>query len=123
MIELIRMNEKTKRLLINIKRRTGIDNWNTICRWAFCISIRNADAIIENLIESKSNVEMTWKTFAGSNDRLYFALLKNDHATRIMDGEKITLSDLLICHIQRGVSIINSESGNSTASVLLGRVA
>ena len=101
----------------------GIDNWNTICRWAFCLSIRNADALLKDSSEFKSNLEMTWKTFAGPNDKLFLALLRNDHAIREIQGEKICLSDVVVLHIERGVSVLRSANGNSTASVLLRLVA
>jgi DNA sulfur modification protein DndE len=33
MIENVRISEKAKNQLITLKRRTGIQNWNTLCRW------------------------------------------------------------------------------------------
>ncbi|WP_077953634.1 DndE family protein [Salmonella enterica] len=38
-IEHVRLSEKAKQQLITLKRRTGIDNWNVLCRWAFCLSL------------------------------------------------------------------------------------
>jgi Domain of unknown function (DUF1832). len=39
MIKIVRVNEDCKERLITLKRYTGIQNWNVLCRWAFCISI------------------------------------------------------------------------------------
>ena len=41
MIETVRTSEKGKTQLITLKRRTGIQNWNVLCRWAFCISLKD----------------------------------------------------------------------------------
>jgi DNA sulfur modification protein DndE len=38
MIENVRISEKAKNQLITLKRRTGIQNWNTLCRWGPCAS-------------------------------------------------------------------------------------
>ena len=49
--------EKDK--LIRIKSRTGIQNWNVICRWALCWSL-NEESIPGGVDPaSDSNVEMT----------------------------------------------------------------
>jgi len=45
MIETIRISEKGKQQLIQLKRKTGIDNWHTLCRWAFCISLAEPSII------------------------------------------------------------------------------
>lgn len=39
MIETVRVSEKAKVQLITLKRRTGIQNWNVLCRWALCSSL------------------------------------------------------------------------------------
>jgi DNA sulfur modification protein DndE len=123
MIDIVRIGEQTKRQLINIKRRTGIENWNTICRWGFCISLLQPGPITREKTGSRSNVEMTWKTFAGPNESLYFALLSQERENRVMSGEQCEIEELLDFHIQRGVSILNSDGGNSAASLLFERVS
>ncbi|WP_435947067.1 DndE family protein [Dryocola sp. BD586] len=32
-IDNVRLSEKAKQQLITLKRRTGIENWNVLCRW------------------------------------------------------------------------------------------
>ena len=41
MIEQVRVSERARVQLINIKRRTGVQNWNIICRWALAISLKD----------------------------------------------------------------------------------
>ena len=36
----VRVDERAKNQLTTLKRRTGIKNWNVLCRWALCVSTR-----------------------------------------------------------------------------------
>ena len=53
MIETVRISEKGKTQLITLKRRTGIQNWNVLCRWAFCISLKEQKEKIEVALTNK----------------------------------------------------------------------
>ena len=35
----IRLSSQAKEQLIRLKTRTGIQQWNILCRWAFCLSL------------------------------------------------------------------------------------
>ena len=39
-IEQIRLSNQGKDQLIRLKTKTGITQWNILCRWAFCLSMR-----------------------------------------------------------------------------------
>src|SRR5262249_49237405 len=75
MIEVVRVSEKAKTQLTTLKRRTGVQNWNVLCRWAFCLSLAESSLPPDEHIVTDSSVEMTWKTFTGGKDGLYWALL------------------------------------------------
>lgn len=110
-IETIRLSEKAKSQLITVKRRTGIQNWNILCRWAFALSLAEKSAPPEEEIPSDSTVEMTWRTFGGIHSDVYLALLR--HRSRI-DGVNLTPKDELNyfrLHLHRGISYLcNSRS-------------
>lgn len=73
----IKLSSQAKDKLSRLKGKTGIENWNILCRWAFCYSI-SEDTIPTDLpIVSDSNVEMSWYTFAGDYGDIYEALIKN----------------------------------------------
>ncbi|HGX2568564.1 TPA: DNA sulfur modification protein DndE, partial [Salmonella enterica subsp. enterica serovar Newport] len=74
-IDSIRLSEKQKQQLITLKRKTGIENWNVLCRWALCISLAEPTIPPKENIPSDSNVEMTWRTFAGSEYRVYESIV------------------------------------------------
>ena len=76
MIDIVRVSEKGKIQLITLKRRTGIQNWNSLCRWALCVSLKEDSEPPNEEIPSDSSIEMTWKTFTGGDEEIYLALVK-----------------------------------------------
>ena len=75
-IKQIRLSAQGKEQLIRLKTKTGINQWNIVCRWAFCLSLREATPPSPIDVPADSNVEMTWPVFAGEYHELYLALLK-----------------------------------------------
>ena len=39
-IKQVRLSTQAKEQLMRLKSRTGIQHWNVLCRWAFCLSLR-----------------------------------------------------------------------------------
>lgn len=117
MLDSIRLSENSKRQIVRIKRKTGIENWNTVCRWAFCLSIKESPHVDSSDAFQISNVEMTWKTFTGKNESSYYALAAQSYAMR--SKEDISLHDHLTQHISRGISIIHSRVANKSIEDLL----
>ncbi|OQY53207.1 MAG: DNA sulfur modification protein DndE [Candidatus Parabeggiatoa sp. nov. 2] len=74
-IETIRLSEKAKIYLVMLKRKTGIINWNVLCRWAFCVSLNDSSIPPTEKLQTDSSIEMTWKVFGGTHADVYFALL------------------------------------------------
>lgn len=112
MIETIRVSEKGKQQLTILKRKTGIDNWHTLCRWAFCYSLAEPSIPPKETIPTDSNVEMDWKTFAQQNTSLYEALLKQ----RLID-DNLPIEDAQTwfnIHLHRGISYLNNNCKDLT---------
>ena len=75
-IKQIRLSTHAKEQLIRLKNRTGITQWNILCRWAFCLSLSEQTPPTPIEIPADSNVEMSWAVFGGEWHELYLALLK-----------------------------------------------
>ncbi len=118
-VETVRVNETCKRYLSTLKRRTGIQNWNVICRWAFSLSI--ADPTRPQKIDKGdwSNVEMTWATFGGSEADLYAALLQarcHDDGITLSPSE---LAEQFRLHLHRGITkLVGMEDTRSLSGLL-----
>ena len=104
-LENVRISAKAKNQLIKVKQKTGIEHWNILCRWAFCLSLADESIPSPASIPLNSNVEMTWRTFGGDHHELYLALLKQRcHA----DG-KSDLAKQFKLHLHRGIGLLQTS--------------
>ena len=81
-IKQVRLSSQAQEQLIRLKTRTGIQHWNVLCRWAFCLSLRQDTPPVGLEVTADSNVEMTWQVFGGDAHEIYLALLKELRARR-----------------------------------------
>ena len=103
-VETVRVNETAKRHLATLKRRTGIKNWNVLCRWALCLSL--GDATPPQRIDKGdySNVEMSWTTFGGNQAELYAILLAARCQIDGLDISSSILAEQFRLHLHRGIT-------------------
>ncbi len=105
-IKQIRLPAQAKEQLIRLKMRTGVGQWNVLCRWAFCLSLRQPSPPTPVEVPADSNVEMSWQVFAGEADELYLALLKERCARDgLGDGDDVLARQFRL-HLHRGISYL-----------------
>src|SRR6476620_7578949 len=75
-IKQVRVSSQAKEQLIRLKTRTGVGQWNVMCRWALCVSMREPTPPSPVEVPADSNVEMSWHVFGGEQHELYLALVK-----------------------------------------------
>ncbi len=105
-IKQIRLSAQAKDQLIRLKTRTGISQWNILCRWAFCLSLRQPTRPTPIDIPADSNVEMTWQVFGGEAHELHLGLLQE---RCVQDGLGISdevLNRQVRLHLHRGISYL-----------------
>lgn len=107
-IDTIRLSEKQKQQLTKLKSKTGIENWNVLCRWALCMSLAEETAPPVEDIPSGST-EMTWKVFGGEYADIYLALLRQAYKKQSAQLEGVHFGDFLKLHLNRGISFYISE--------------
>lgn len=105
-IEHIRLSQRAKEQLIKLKRGTGIENWNILCRWALCISLAERSVPPPAKIPADSNVEMSWRVFGGRYADLYLALLKERCLLDSLGTDPETLAQQFRLHLHRGISYL-----------------
>ena len=103
----VRITQQAKDQLVKLKRITGIKQWNVLCRWALCASLADESPPLVRMVRPDSNVEMTWKVFAGPLDAELEALLLDRLATANEGFE--SLPDLLAAHLHRGIGQLSGE--------------
>lgn len=118
MIENVRISEKAKNQLITLKKRTGIQNWNVLCRWAFCLSLKEKSPPPTENIVIDSSVEMSWKTFAGADENLYLSLIIHRARKEGIIVNKLNLNNYFKLHLHRGISYLNGAPTDSIEKFL-----
>ena len=108
-IETIRINAQGKEQLSRLKRQTGIEHWNILCRWAFCTSLAEPTVPPTKAFGGEPAVEMTWRVFGGRQHEIYFALLKQRCKRDGFGLDDVTLNEQFRLHLHRGLSYLASD--------------
>lgn len=114
-VETIRVSKQGRDQLIKLRRQTGIEHWNVLCRWAFCVSMREKTSPPSLNQKLDGGVEMTWKVFAGDQSEIFSALTLL--RTR-KDGFPVNSEGIASClraHLHRGLAYL--ASGKETRSM------
>jgi len=102
-IKQIRLSNQAKEQLIRLKTRTGIPQWNILCRWALCLSLKEPTPPTPIEIPADSNVEMSWHVFGGEHNELYMGLLKQRCVRDRLETDPETLNRQFRLHLHRGI--------------------
>lgn len=106
----IKLSSQGKEKLARLKGKTGIKNWNVLCRWALCYSLGENTMPTDIPINSDSNVEMSWYTFAGEFSDLYEALIIEWCREKELPINEETLSKYFKLHLDRGISYLSGTN-------------
>jgi DNA sulfur modification protein DndE len=117
----IKLSQKAKDQLIKLKRVTGIEHWNTLCRWAFCLSLSQKHCPPDAKIPANSSVEMSWEVFGGEYHAVYWALLKERCKQDGLGTDEDTLAKQFRLHLHRGISYLAGDKELTNLSALLGK--
>jgi DNA sulfur modification protein DndE len=108
-IDRIVLSQRAREQLVQLKRKTGIKHWNVLCRWALATSLADSSKVSSKAHPSDSNVEMTWRTFAGDHDEVYLALLAARCERDGFRDDAAGILRLLRAHIHRGIGVLASR--------------
>lgn len=106
----IRLSNRAKERLSRLKGKTGIKNWNVLCRWAYCYSLKENTIPTPENIDGDSNVEMSWYTFAGEYSDLYEALIIAWCKKMDIPTDNETMAKYIKMHIERGISYLSGTN-------------
>ena len=104
-IDILRTSMNVKNSLTRIKSITGISNWNILCRWAFCLSVKQT-SLPREVEEKLDGIEIDYDTLVGRNKFIYTQLLINNLVSHKEEINKKNLTKYLNAHVNRGVNII-----------------
>jgi DNA sulfur modification protein DndE len=108
-VERVRISQAAKDQLIKLKRVTKIDQWNILCRWAFCRSLAEPSPPSPVAIPTDSNVEMTWQVFGGAiGDLLIMALKQRCYSDGLSLDDEILATQFRL-HLHRGIGYLAAD--------------
>lgn len=104
-VDHVKVSAKGRDILIRVKRHTGLEHWNEICRVALCRSLANPTPPPQRTKAGDSNIDMDWKTFAGQYQEELAALA---HISAQKDGidihNKPDFAEYFRDHLERGIA-------------------
>lgn len=106
-VKQIRVSQQAKDQLARLKAKTGIKNWNILCRWALCYSLHEKTLPTDIPLASDSNLEMSWITFGGEYYELYEALIKAWCMKMNLPTDDETVAKYFRLNLERGISYLN----------------
>ncbi len=119
MIDTVRLSQAAKGQLLGLKRKTGIGNWNTLCRWGLAISLADPSPPLVRQVVTDSNVEMGWKTFGGRHGDIYLALVKQRCAADGADpNDPAQVAHTFTIHLHRGIGYLAGMDIRSIADLI-----
>ena len=108
-IEHVRVSQQARDQLIKLKRLTGIEHWNVLCRWAFCVSLSEPTTPPKLKIPADSSVEMSWRVFGGTYQEIFLALLKERCLQDGLPCNDETWTTQFRLHLHRGIGYLATD--------------
>jgi DNA sulfur modification protein DndE len=108
-IETVRIDEQGRDQLARLKRSTGIETWNVLCRWALCTSLAEKTRPPARSFKGEAAVEIAWRVFGGPQHELYLALLKARCRNDGLSLSEATLHEQFRLHLHRGLGYLSSD--------------
>jgi DNA sulfur modification protein DndE len=105
-VKQIKLANQSKDKLSRLKGKTGIQNWNILCRWALCFSLSESTVPNDYELLPDSNVEISWLTFAGEYHEIYDALIRAWCLENNLPTDEEHLAHYFKIHLNRGISYL-----------------
>ena len=102
----VRISARGREILIKLKRYTGIGQWNTLCRLAYCYSLAIVTEPTQSPEKGDVALEIEWPTFAGPL-KTELAALTAARATAVAIAEQ-DIGKYVRSHLERGLSAIQN---------------
>lgn len=117
-IDRIRLTAAAKNQLVALKRKTGIEHYNALCRHAFCLSLANPSIPPKETFNFNGGIDIDWRTFTGGNEILYINLLLMRLNLDKLPLDETTARQMLAQHVHRGLSYLSSRKEDDLLSAL-----
>ena len=103
-IKQVHLSQQAKDQLSRLKAKTGIRNWNILCRWALAYSLAENTVPTDVPLVMDSNLEMSWYTFGGEYYEIYEALIKAWCIRKGLPNDDETVVKYFRLNLERGIA-------------------
>ena len=110
LIDRVKISAAGKQQLSTLKRRTGIEHYNVICRHALCLSLANESPAPAENMQFSGGLEIDWRTFAGEADSTILNILIVRAIKEDRDVDATSVRQILTLHLHRGLSYLAAKS-------------
>ncbi len=122
-IEHVKVSQQAREQLIRLKRHTGIEHWNVLCRWALCVSLAEPTVPPPVKVAADSNVEMSWKVFGGRHAEIYTALVRRRCFRDGLGSDDETVAAQFRLHLHRGIGYLATDRSIRSIADLVSRAS
>jgi len=111
-VDTVRISSRGKEILIQVKRKTGLEHWNEVSRIALCRSLANKAAPMLDQQSLDCGLEIDWRTFGGEyQDVLSALILLRAHQDGIDVDSREELTAYFRAHLERGIQSLQNIRG------------
>lgn len=103
-VKQVRLSQQSKDHLSRLKSKTGIKNWNILCRWALCYSLAEKTIPTDIPLVADSNLEMSWYTFGGEYSDIFDVLMKAWCLQMGLPTDDESLEKYFRLNLERGIA-------------------
>ena len=118
-MERLRLSSAAKHQLVALKRRTGFEHNNALCRHALCLSLANPSTPPDEEFNFAGGLEIEWRVLAGGQEALYYNLLMIRLLHEGVTPTEEAVRKAALLHVHRGLSYLMSRREDD----LLGELA
>lgn len=104
MIDRIRLTATAKNQLVTLKRKTGVQHYNSLCRHALCLSLANSTEIPPENLNFSGGLEIDWTTISGETNQPLINIIYTIFKNQIKSDDQ--LKTQITLHIHRGLSYL-----------------
>jgi DNA sulfur modification protein DndE len=116
LIERVKLTAAAKQQLSTLKRRSGIEHYNVICRHALCVSLSNPTKVPSEALQYSGGLEIDWKTFSGEADATLMNLLIVRSVADEGEISSVAVRKVLQSHLHRGLAYLTSDPNSLVIS-------
>ena len=115
----LRLPKRTRDQLVYLKRKTKVKHYHVLCRWAFCLSIKDGRPPRDSIPSTNEDFELQLGTFGQRYTEIYWDLGRQSVIAESLEVTEDNIRRSIELHIQRGMARMGGTGGIRSVSDLV----